>query len=237
LTFPRLRRLASLFGLAAGCGLAVASASVASASNGGTAAPTPEEPGDPTVRLSANRVAYVGRAVRIRGSVENGRGHEVRLEARDAAGGWSRVATVRAGAGGAFSARWSPSTPGRFALRAVVAGASSASSGGTDTRSSAMRPLTVYRLAMATWYGPGFYGNRTACGVRLTRITLGVAHRSLPCGTQVELAYRGRTLTVPVIDRGPYARGIDWDLTSATAQRLGFTTTSRVGAVAIDPAR
>jgi rare lipoprotein A len=147
------------------------------------------------------------------------------------------VATVEAERDGSFAARWRPRAPGRFVLRAVVDDASSAGTGGTDTRTSATRPLTVYRLAMATWYGPGFYGNRTACGVRLTRETLGVAHRTLRCGTQVELAYRGRTITVPVIDRGPYVRGVNWDLTSATAQQLGFSTTSRVGAVAIDPAR
>jgi rare lipoprotein A (peptidoglycan hydrolase) len=138
---------------------------------------------------------------------------------------------------GRFSVRWKPGAPGRFTLRAVVGGASGASTGGTDTRTSATRSLTVYRLAMATWYGPGFYGNRTACGVTLTPQTLGVAHRRLPCGTRVEIAYRGRATIVPVIDRGPYARGIDWDLTYATAQQLGFRTTSRVGAVAIDPGR
>jgi rare lipoprotein A len=209
------------------------------ASNGGTAAPAPgaEEPGDPSVRLSAKRVAYVGRALRIRGTVTGGARRQVRLHARDAAGAWYPVVTVEANRRGAFSARWRPATPGRFALRAIVGEGSSASTGGTDTRSSAIRPLTVYRLATASWYGPGFYGRRTACGVQLTRQTLGVAHRSLPCGTQVELAYRGRAITVPVLDRGPYARGIDWDLTGATAERLGFRTTSRVGAVVIDPAR
>jgi hypothetical protein len=224
--------------VAATCGLAAACASAAAGFNGGTAAPTPDEPGDPSVQLSAKRVAYVGRTVRIGGSVTDGAGRQVRLEARDPAGAWYSVATVESGHDGTFSARWKPRAPGRFALRAVVVGeAASASTGGTDTRTSAMRPLTVYRLAMATWYGPGFYGRRTACGVRLTRQTLGVAHRRLRCGTQVELAYRGRTITVPVIDRGPYTRGMDWDLTSATAERLGFRATSRVGAVVVDPAR
>ena len=235
--FLRPRRAASLIALIAAFGLAAACASVALGFNGGAEAPTPDEPGDPSVRVNAKRVAYVGRAVRIAGSVTDGAGRQIRLEARDADGAWYRVATVEAERDGSFAARWRPSTPGRFALRAVAVDASSASTGGTDTRTSATRPLTVYRLAMATWYGPGFYGNRTACGVRLTRETLGVAHRRLPCGTEVELAYRGRTMTVPVIDRGPYARGIDWDLTSATAQQLGFTSTSRVGAVAIDPGR
>jgi rare lipoprotein A len=232
----RLRRVSSLFAAAATTGLAAACASAAFGYNGGTAAPAPGERGDPTVRLRVKSVAYVGRAMRVGGSVTDGARRRVRLEARDSAGRWYLVATVRSARDGRFAARWRPRTPGRLTLRALVRGASSAS-GGTDTRTSATRSLTVYRLAMATWYGPGFYGNRTACGVMLMRETLGVAHRRLPCGTQVDIAYRGRAATVPVIDRGPYARGIDWDLTYATAQQLGFRTSGRVGAVTIDPGR
>ena len=53
--------------------------------------------------------------------------------------------------------------------------------------------MTVYPSAIATWYGPrGARAERTACGVSLTQTTLGVAHRTLPCGTRVELYYRGR---------------------------------------------
>lgn len=55
-----------------------------------------------------------------------------------------------------------------------------------------------------TWYGPGFYGNRTACGQRYTRQIIGVAHRTLPCGTMVQFRWNGITATAPVIDRGPY---------------------------------
>jgi rare lipoprotein A (peptidoglycan hydrolase) len=90
-----------------------------------------------------------------------------------------------------------------------------------------------YRPVRATWYGPGFFGHRTACGRRLTRTTLGVAHKRLPCGTRVALRYHGRTVVVPVIDRGPYARGIDYDLTYATARRLGMRQTSRLRAATL----
>jgi rare lipoprotein A (peptidoglycan hydrolase) len=86
-----------------------------------------------------------------------------------------------------------------------------------------------YTRAKATWYGPGLYGNHLACGGRLGHRTLGVAHKSLPCGTQVALKYRGRTIVVPVIDRGPYARGVSYDLTEATAHKLGMTATAHVG--------
>jgi rare lipoprotein A (peptidoglycan hydrolase) len=64
-----------------------------------------------------------------------------------------------------------------------------------------------------TWYGPGFYGNGTACGQRYTRTIIGVAHRTLPCGTLVQFRWGGKTATAPVIDRGPYGHPgyhFDW---------------------------
>ncbi len=82
---------------------------------------------------------------------------------------------------------------------------------------------------MATWYGPGFYGNSTACGKTLTTETLGVAHRSLPCGAKVSILYHGRSITVSVIDRGPYSGSANWDLTQETAERLGFSGTDEIG--------
>ena len=72
----------------------------------------------------------------------------------------------------------------------------------------------------ASWYGPGFYGNTTACGQTLKRRTVGVAHRTLPCGTKVVISYRGRFARTRVIDRGPFVKQRryerDWDLTSAS---------------------
>jgi peptidoglycan hydrolase-like protein with peptidoglycan-binding domain len=92
------------------------------------------------------------------------------------------------------------------------------------------RPLLVRLMGMrvATWYGPGFYGRRTACGKRLAPGTLGVAHRSLPCGTPVTFYKGGRFVTVPVIDRGPFRRGVSYDLTAATAHRLHLAATARL---------
>ena len=49
-----------------------------------------------------------------------------------------------------------------------------------------------------------------------------MAHKSLPCGTKVTIRYHGRSVTVPVIDRGPYAGNREWDLTAATKSRIGF---------------
>ena len=82
--------------------------------------------------------------------------------------------------------------------------------------------LNVYRTSYASWYGPGLYGNRLGCGGTLTAGRLGVAHKSLPCGAKVTLRHGGRVLRVPVIDRGPYVGGREFDLTAATAQRLRF---------------
>lgn len=82
--------------------------------------------------------------------------------------------------------------------------------------------------AVATFYGPGFYGNEMACGETLRRSTVGVAHRTLPCGTELSIRYRGRSLRTAVVDRGPYAKGVEWDLTSAAAKRVGLTYTDMI---------
>ena len=78
-------------------------------------------------------------------------------------------------------------------------------------------------IVLASWYGPGFYGNRTACGQTYTPEILGVAHKTLPCGTQLTLTYGARAVTVAVIDRGPYIAGRTIDLSNATKLALGCT--------------
>jgi peptidoglycan hydrolase-like protein with peptidoglycan-binding domain len=82
----------------------------------------------------------------------------------------------------------------------------------------------------STWYGPGFYGNTTACGQVLTQTTVGVAHQTLPCGTEVILFYKGKFKKATVIDRGPYANDASFDLTSATATAVGLVATDFVHA-------
>lgn len=79
--------------------------------------------------------------------------------------------------------------------------------------------LNVYHLAGASWYGGG---GGLACGGTLTDATLGVANKTLPCGTLVTLRYGSRTVRVPVVDRGPYVAGREYDLTVATKAALGF---------------
>jgi len=78
-----------------------------------------------------------------------------------------------------------------------------------------------------SWYGPGFYGKRTACGLALTTTLVGVAHRTLACGTKVTFKNpaNGRTITLPVVDRGPYVSGRNWDLTGGACTTLGACRT------------
>lgn len=136
-------------------------------------------------------------------------------------GEWRWVDKVRV-QDGSFSAAFKARHRGDRRIRVTFRGDE------FNTNKKARRTLHVYNRALATWYGPGFYGNRTACGKRLRSGTLGVAHRSLPCGTKVAILYRGRTITVPVIDRGPYTSA-DYDLTEETAERLRFEGKDTIG--------
>ena len=81
-----------------------------------------------------------------------------------------------------------------------------------------------------SWYGPGFYDSGTACGQRYTRTIMGVAHRSLPCGTLVTFRNpaNGRQVTVPVIDRGPYVAGRTWDMSKALCDYLDHCYTGTI---------
>jgi hypothetical protein len=81
-----------------------------------------------------------------------------------------------------------------------------------------------------SWYGPGFYGKRTACGYAMTEGLIGVANRTLPCGTKVTFRNpaNGRTLTVRVVDRGPYVSGRQWDLTGGLCLALGHCYTGAI---------
>ena len=98
--------------------------------------------------------------------------------------------------------------------------------------------FTPMRAAGATWYGPGLYGNQTACGETLTSTVVGVAHKTLPCGTTVKLAYHGHYLITTVIDRGPYSPGNSFDLTNGARLALGFSGADRLRyGVALEYAR
>jgi rare lipoprotein A len=217
--------------VAALLGASLAIPAYAIADTGGTPAPTPGGTGtiDPSFLLATSNSVFVGSALQIRGFVANAAGQTVNIQSQVATGGWVSVATATADGSGNFTTTWYPPTAGEYQLRAALNGAQAADT----TTASTSHAVRVYKRARASWYGPGFYGKRTACGKRLNRATTGVAHRTLACGTQVAIRYAGRSIVVPVIDRGPFSRGVSWDLTSATAKKLGITVTSRVGVAPI----
>ncbi|MBO9532078.1 MAG: hypothetical protein J7513_03780 [Solirubrobacteraceae bacterium] len=100
--------------------------------------------------------------------------------------------------------------------------------GGAERSWVSIGAVRKLRPALASWYGPGLYGQRTACGQTLTTGLKGVAHKSLPCGTKVTVKYRGRSTSASVVDRGPFAGGREFDLTGATARAIGFHSVGRV---------
>ncbi|MEJ7657452.1 MAG: RlpA-like double-psi beta-barrel domain-containing protein [Thermoleophilaceae bacterium] len=173
-----------------------------------------------------NRQIYLGRTATVRGVVPSQRpGREVVLEAFSG-GRWVKVDRDITDENGRFSMTWKPGYAGHRYVR-VRRSNSTAS-----TRPSRIRTLYVYRKRVASWYGPGFYGNRTACGQTFTSRLVGVAHRSLPCGYRVTIRYNDRYRTVRVVDRGPYVRGRHFDLTEALRNYLGFDGVDTVRATA-----
>jgi rare lipoprotein A len=146
-------------------------------------------------------------------------GRIVALEARRRHG-WSALARARTGERGRFRLSYVPHNIGSRPVRLRFAG--DATDFGSRKR---LGRLNVFRLADASWYGGG---GGLACGGALTSSTLGVANKTLPCGTLVTLRYEGRTVRVPVVDRGPYVAGREFDLTEATKRALGFGDTGRV---------
>src|SRR5579871_6673758 len=76
---------------------------------------------------------------------------------------------------------------GALSAQASTGGASAPTAATSSPVSSSS--LTVRPTAIATWFGPGFYGHKTACGQTLTPSVIGVAHRTLPCGTLVKVSW------------------------------------------------
>ena len=224
---PASCRLTTL--LLAACALAAPASAAAQSTTGGAAAPTGEEP------MIATRHAPLNGTVTFNGTFPAAdAGRPVTVERFDAiTGGWVGLATTAVGADGRWSAAWSADVAGRLRTRARLQPRRGAESLTLFSAAGFEATVTVYRSAVASWYGPGFYGRTTACGRRLTRSLLGVAHKTLPCGTEVALYHRGASIIVPVVDRGPYVPGRRWDLTGATARALDFTATGPIGAVPV----
>jgi hypothetical protein len=233
-------RLAAIGALALGTTLSLAplalASSAPSAANGAATAPKPAaerhhsghaprshgpHPGRPArsrARLVVKRRVYelgASSHTMVRGTLlPRGRGRLVIVEGVIHRR-WRALARTRTGANGHFRARVTLHGLGSVPLRVRFRGDRRAR--GARVRAGVLRS---FRPTLASWYA--LYGSALACGGTLRSEQLGVANRTLPCGTRVTLRYRGREVTVPVIDRGPYVGGREWDLTGATARRLGF---------------
>jgi rare lipoprotein A (peptidoglycan hydrolase) len=85
-----------------------------------------------------------------------------------------------------------------------------------------------WQEAMASTWGPGSYGQETACGAQLTPETRGLTHPVLPCGVELLLSFQGKTVQAEVLDRGPHEGNAEFELTAALASDLGFSGTQRV---------
>lgn len=169
----------------------------------------------------AVRDVVAGSRASVRGTLKPARsGRTVRLQLHRG-NGWTTVDQARTRKGGSFRLYYRTHKPGTSRLRLLFSGDKLA----TPARRM-VGHLNVYRRAMASWYGD--YGGPLACGGTLGYNTQGVAHKTLPCGTKVTLRYHGRTVRVPVIDRGPYIAGREYDLTGATKRRIGFGDTGMV---------
>jgi rare lipoprotein A len=252
-----LRANAYLLAVLCACAAALSIPALGEASSGGGglsgsaraqtgSGPGTTQPGNVPVAASASGMsiatrasAFLSGALGFSGSAPaQDAGQTIEIERSGHQTGWMWTPTVQAriGSDGTFSAVWQTNHIGRFAIRAVLAGTRQARNNGGATASSDWPTvtITVYRPSIATWYGGnGVWGSTTACGEVLHKNTLGVANRTLPCGTQVALYYRGKTIVVPVIDRGPYANGADWDLTHATARLLSMDGVAHIGAVSL----
>lgn len=195
------------------------------------AATPPVEASAPrAVRVHARLIARhvrrdvaAGRAVTVAGALRpGGVGRAVVLQLRRN-GRWHTVDRDRTARDGGFRLRRRLTTAASARARLRFPG--------DAANAAADRPLgrvNAYRRAYASWYGPGLYGNPLGCGGTLTPSTIGVANKSLPCGTRLTLRYHGHTVRAPVVDRGPYVAGREFDLTAATKARLHFGSTGWV---------
>lgn len=95
----------------------------------------------------------------------------------------------------------------------------------TDQRAEGHSASRPFQRGVASWYGAAHEGRRTANGETFRSAAMTAAHRSLPFGTHVRVTREstGRSVTVRINDRGPFAKGRIIDLSRAAAQAIGIT--------------
>jgi peptidoglycan lytic transglycosylase len=176
------------------------------------------------IQITKHRLHVIsGQRATVAGVLGGAQGRMAQLERRTG-GGWHIEDRDQADPTGRFALGFRPQTPGSSRLRvrfpAPTGGVATTPVVGPVIR--AVGNLSVFRRSVASVYGPGLYGTALACGGTLSESTLGVASKTVPCGAKVTFRHGNHTVRVPVVDRGPYVGGRDWDLTAATAKRLGF---------------
>jgi rare lipoprotein A len=207
-------QLASL-ALGLGCGATLTGVTAASAVAPTTPTPHAPEPLAAKLRVGSRDLNVLeGHAAVVAGVLlPRERGRTVELQ-RSGRGGWRTIAHTITSGRGRFVLRYTPRRLLSERVRVLLVGGIH----GRPTHRYVGR-MSSYRLAEASWYGGG---GSLACGGWLTSSTEGVANRTLPCGTLVTLRYGGRWVRVPVVDRGPFVPGREFDLTEATKRALGF---------------
>ena len=192
----------------------LSSAAAAASSAGATAAASPQTSFKVAARFVVHPRQYAvlgSGGIRVAGLlVPATAGRTVRLQSHSGRG-WSTVAQDQTGRRGRFDLRYHPGSATGRRLRVRFGG--DAANGAATGRAGS---VSVFYQDVASWYNDA---GDTACGYHAG---LGVANRTLPCGTRVTFHYGSRTVTAVVDDRGPYVGGRDWDLNQNTAAALGF---------------
>jgi rare lipoprotein A len=155
--------------------------------------------------LAGGRIAVHGRVLPVAGS------RSVQLQGH-AGKRWQTLATAHTGRSGRFTLDYRAQSGTNRMLRVRFAGDAANAHASTSAGT-----VTVYQPEVASWYYDA--GLATGCGFNAR---YGVANKTLPCGTKVQLKYGGRTVTATVDDRGPYVYGRTWDLGQSTRAALGF---------------
>lgn len=89
---------------------------------------------------------------------------------------------------------------------------------------AALAANSYYEVGIASWYGPGFHGKRTANGEVYDMYGISAAHKTLPFGTIVRVVdlETGKSVVVRINDRGPFIEGRIIDLSYGAALELGM---------------
>ncbi len=172
-------------------------------------------PARTSVSVLARRThVRAGRTVRVSGRVRPAIAGRLVVLQRRGHRRWVTIDRGRTAAGGRYDLRYRTRATMSAAIRVRVAG-----SPGASRRTRRIGRIEAFRPALASWYGSG---QGLACGGRLTPGMMGVAHKSLPCGTRITIRYRGRQVRVPVVDRGPFSGAREFDLGPGVRAALRF---------------